>query len=98
MSYEINEEDDVSEISEEDCHNDCDTSSSVSAGNNNNNNNNNNINSNNNDDNDIASSSYSNFLCRKTSLPFDLNLPPLDLDHDIDFVGDDLNCTTTLCL
>ena len=81
----------------EDCHSDCDSSSSVIDGNNNNNiNGNNDINDN--DDNDIASSSYSNLLCRKTPLPFDLNLPPLDLDHDVDFVGDDLNCTTALCL
>ncbi|GMJ10363.1 ethylene responsive element binding factor 3 [Hibiscus trionum] len=50
----------------EDCHSDCDSSSSVV------------------DDGDIASSS-----CRKT-LPFDLNLPPLDED-------DDLQCTA-LCL
>lgn len=79
----------------EDCHSDCDSSSSVIDGNNNNNHN---INGNDNDDNDIVSSSYSNLLCRKTPLPFDLNLPPLDLDHDVDFVGDDLNCTTALCL
>ncbi|KAL0000733.1 hypothetical protein SO802_014514 [Lithocarpus litseifolius] len=87
----------------EDCHSDCDSSSSVIDGNNNNINiniinGNNNNNDNDNDDNDIASSSYSNLLCRKTPLPFDLNLPPLDLDHDVDFVGDDLNCTTALCL
>ncbi|KAK8648611.1 hypothetical protein V6N13_129360 [Hibiscus sabdariffa] len=50
----------------EDCHSDCDSSSSVI------------------DDEDIASSS-----CRK-ALPFDLNLPPLDED-------DDLQCTA-LCL
>ena len=46
----------------------------------------------------VASSSYSNLLCQKTLLPFDLNLLPLDLDHDDDFVGDDLNCTTALSL
>lgn len=83
----------------EDCHSDCDSSSSVIDGNNNNNHNiNGNDNDNDNDYNDIVSSSYSNLLCRKTPLPFDLNLPPLDLDHDVDFVGDDLNCTTALCL
>ena len=82
----------------EDCHSDCDSSSSVIDGNNNNNNINGNNDNDDNDDNDIASSSYSNLLCRKTPLPFDLNLPPLDLDHDVDFVGDDLNCTTALCL
>ena len=76
----------------EDCHSDCDSSSSVIDGNNNI------INDNDNDDNDIESLSYSNLLCRKTPLPFNLNLPPLDLDPDVDFVGDDLNCTTALCL
>ncbi|XP_030958824.1 ethylene-responsive transcription factor 3-like [Quercus lobata] len=81
----------------EDCHSDCDSLSSVIDGNNNNINGNND-NDNDNDDNDIASSSYSNLLCRKTPLPFDLNLPPLDLNHDVEFIGDDLNCTTALCL
>ncbi|XP_065862449.1 ethylene-responsive transcription factor 3-like [Euphorbia lathyris] len=42
------------------------------------------------DDGDIASSSS---LCRKP-LPFDLNFPPLD---QVDFSGDDLQCTA-LCL
>ncbi|KAJ0101908.1 hypothetical protein Patl1_04113 [Pistacia atlantica] len=55
----------------EDCHSDCDSSSSVID-----------------DDGDIALSS-----CRKP-LPFDLNYPPLD---DVDFNGDDLQCTA-LCL
>ena len=66
----------------EDCHSDCDSSSSVIY----------------NDNDDTSSSNFSRRCQnQKPMLPFDLNLPPLDHDVDFAVAGDDLHCTA-LCL